>query len=44
MFLPLFLTIDEYFFISAVIAQVFIPVAELVIPIGLQSKESKAEI
>ena len=44
MFLPLFLTIDQYFLISAVIAQVFIPIAEPVIPTGLQSKEAKAEI
>ena len=44
MFLPLFLTVDQYFLISAVIAQVFIPIAEPVIPTGLQSKEAKAEI
>ena len=36
--------IDIWFLISADIAQIFIPIAELVIPIGIPSKERKAEI
>ena len=39
-----FLIIDQYFLIPAVIAQVFNPIVELVIPIGIPSKEAKAEI
>ena len=39
-----FLIIDLYFVIPAVIAQIFNPIAELVIPIGIPSKEGKAEI
>ena len=39
-----FLIIDLYFLIPAAIAQIFHPIAELVIPIGLSSKEAKAEI
>ena len=34
-----FLTIDLYFLISAVIEQIFNPIAELVIPIGMPSIE-----
>ena len=34
-----FLNIDLYFLISAVIAKVFNPIGELVIPIGIQTKE-----
>ena len=37
------LIIDLYFLIAAVIAQVFNPISELVIPIGIPSKEAKAE-
>ena len=37
------LTIDLYFLIPAVIAQVFNPIAELVIPIGIPTKEAKVE-
>ena len=33
-----------YFWIPAVIAQIFNPIAQLVIPIGLPAKEAKAEI
>ena len=39
-----FSIIDLYFLISAVIAQIFKPTAELLIPIGMQIKEAKAEI
>ena len=39
-----FLIIDLYFLILAVIAQIFNPIAELVIPIGIRIKEAKAEI
>ena len=36
-----FLIIDLYFLIPAVIAQIFNPIAELVIPIGIPSKQAK---
>ena len=39
-----FLIIDLYFLIAAVITQIFNPIAELVILIGIPSKEVKAEI
>ena len=39
-----FLIIDLYFLIHAVIAQIFNPIAELLIPIGMPSKETKAKI
>ena len=39
-----FLIIELYFLISAVIAQIFNPIVELVIPIGIPTKEAKAEI
>ena len=39
-----FLIIESYFLIPAVIAQIFSPIGELVIPIGIPSKEAKAEI
>ena len=39
-----FLIIDLYFLIPAAVAQIFNPIAELVIPIGIPIKESKAEI
>ena len=39
-----FLIIDLYVLIPAAIAQIFNPIAELVIPIGMSSKEAKAEI
>ena len=35
---------DLYFSIPAVIAQIFYPIAELVIPIGIPVKEVQAEI
>ena len=44
MFLFFFLIIDLYFLISAVIAQVFIIAAEVVIVIGIPTKEVKSEI
>ena len=45
MLLFLFLIIDLYFFlIAAVITQIFNPTAELVIPIGISTKEAKAEM
>ena len=44
MFLLLFFfIIDAYFFILAVIAQTFIPSAELVIPSGIKINEANAE-
>ena len=39
MFLFIFLTIDFYILIPAVIAQIFNPTAELIIPIGIATKE-----
>ena len=39
-----FLIIDSYFLTPAVIIQIFSPIAELVIPIGIPNKEAKAEI
>ena len=39
-----FLIIDLYFLIPAVIAHIFNPIAELVIPLGVPVREAKAEI
>ena len=39
-----FLIIDLYFLIPAVTAQNFNPTAELVFPIGIPTKEEKAEM
>ena len=39
-----FLSIDLYFLIPAVIPQIFNPVAELLIPTGIPTKEAKAEM
>ena len=39
-----FLIMDLYFLIPAVIAKVFNPIAELVIPIGNPTKEAKPDI
>ena len=39
-----FLIIDLYFLIAKVIAQIVNPIVELAIPIGLLTKEAKAEI
>ena len=44
MLLFLFLIIDLYFLIAAFIAQIFNPITELVIPIGIPTKEAKAEM
>ena len=38
------LIIDLYFLIPAAIAQSFNPIAKLVVPIGIPSKEAKTEI
>ena len=43
-FFLFFLIIDLYFLIPAVITQIFIPIAEPVIPIGILTKEAEAEI
>ena len=39
-----FLTVDLYFLIAAVIAQIFNPIAELVILIRIPTKEAKEEM
>ena len=39
-----FLVIDLYFLISAAITQIFNPIGELLIPLGIPSKEAKAEV
>ena len=39
-----FLIIDLYFLITAVIAHICIPTAELAIPTGIPTKEEKAEM
>ena len=39
-----FLIIDLYFLIPAVITQIFNPIVELAIPIGIPTKEAKAEM
>ena len=42
-FFKFFLIIDLYFLIPAVIAQIFNPIAELVIPTEVWTKKAKAE-
>ena len=42
-FFLFFLIIDLYFLIPAVIIQIFNPIVELAIPIGIMTKEAKAE-
>ena len=45
MFLLLFfLIIDLHFLIPEVIAQIFNPIAEFIFPIGIPTKEAKAEM
>ena len=44
LFFFFFLIIDLYFLISTVIAQIFNPIAELVIPIRIPTTEAKAEM
>ena len=39
-----FLIIGSYVLIPAVITQIFNPIAELVVPTGIPTKEAKAEI
>ena len=43
-FFSLFLIIDLYCLITAVIAQIFNPIAKLVTPTAIPSKEGKGEI
>ena len=43
-FFLFFLIIDLYFLIAAMMTQILIPVAELVILIGIPTKEVKAEM
>ena len=43
-FFLFFFIIDLYFLITGIVAQVFHPIAKLEIPIGILSKEAKAEI
>ena len=43
-FFYFFFTIHLYFLISAVIAQISIPTAEIVIPTGIATNEANAEI
>ena len=43
-FFLFFLIIDLYFLILAIITQIFHAVAELIIPIGIPTKEAKAEM
>ena len=43
-FFLFFLIIDLYFLIPEVIAQIFDPIAEFVISLGIPIKEEKAEI
>ena len=40
----LFLIIDSCFLIAAVIAKTFNPITELVIPVGIPTKEENAEM
>ena len=44
MFFFFFLIIALYFLISTVIRQIFNSIAELLIPIGIPTKEAKAEM
>ena len=44
MLLFLFFIIDLYFLIPTANAQAFNPIAEVIIPIGISSKEAKEEI
>ena len=43
-FFLFFLIIDLYFLIPAVITQIFNPIVELAIPIGITTKEAQAEM
>ena len=44
LFFFIFLILDWYFLITAVIAQIFVPIAELAIPTEILTKEAKAEM
>ena len=44
MLLAFFLIIDSYFLIRTLITQTFSPIAKLVIPTGIPTKEAKAEM
>ena len=44
MLLSFFLIIDLYFLIPAVMTQIFNPIVELAIPIGIPTKGAKAEM
>ena len=44
MFVLIILIIDLYFLIPVVIKQIFNPISELVIPIGILIKEAKSEM
>ena len=43
-FFLFFFTIDLHFLIPAVIIQIFNPIAELVIPMGIPTKEEKTDL
>ena len=43
-FIFFFIIIDLYFLIPAITAQIFNPIAELIIPVGIPTKEAKAEM
>ena len=43
-FFLFFLIIDLHFLIPAVIAQIFHPIAELLVPTGIPTKEAKGEM
>ena len=44
MFLPFFFIIDLYVLIPVVITEMFNPIVQLAIPIGIPTKEAKSEI
>ena len=44
MFVLIILIIDLYFLIPVIIKQIFNPISELVIPIGILIKEAKSEM
>ena len=44
LFFPFFFIIELYFLFPGVIKQFFSPTAEFVIPIGIPTKEAKAEM
>ena len=44
LFLNYLLITDLYFLIPATIKKIFNPIAELIIPIGIPTKETKAEM